>query len=82
MVTDRLQRVQEEGTRSVRSVRSLDRKGRVWSLAERLSEEDVQLLVKEYRAGALRQELADNYKISLSSVGRLLRAHGGRLKDI
>jgi len=82
VVTDRLQRVQEEGTRSVRSVRSLDRKGRVWSLAERLSEEDVQLLVKEYRAGALRQELADNYKISLSSVGRLLRAHGGRLKDI
>ncbi len=40
-----------------------------------------QLLIKEYRAGVLRQELADKYKISLSSVGRLLRKHEARLKD-
>ncbi|MCA1607116.1 MAG: hypothetical protein LC775_16975 [Acidobacteria bacterium] len=62
---------------SVRSERSM----RAWRVSHRLTEEDVQLLIKEYHAGALRQELADTYKISLSSVGRLLRKHGGRLKD-
>ena len=62
------------------SVRS-DRSTRSWKVSHRLSEEDVQLLTKEYRAGALRQELADKYKISLSSVGRLLRKHEARLKD-
>lgn len=81
IATGQLQQAQQEGTPSVRSVRSPDRKGRVWGLAERLSEEDAQLLIKEYHAGALRQELADKYKISLSSVGRLLRTYRGLLKD-
>ncbi|MDQ3886570.1 MAG: hypothetical protein M3308_06070, partial [Actinomycetota bacterium] len=62
------------------SVRS-ERSTRVWKVSHRLTEEDVQLLIKEYHAGALRQELADRYKISVSSVGRLLRKHEAKLKD-
>jgi len=62
------------------SVRS-ERSTRAWKVSHRLSVEDVHLLIKEYRAGALRQELADKNKISLSSVGRLLRKHEARLKD-
>jgi len=62
---------------SVRSERSM----RAWKVSHRLTEEDVQLLIKEYHAGALRQELADRHKISLSSVGRLLWKHGSRLAD-
>lgn len=52
---------------------------RAWKVSHRLTEEDVQLMIKEYHAGALRQELADKFKISLSSVGRLLRRHGAVL---
>jgi hypothetical protein len=62
------------------SVRS-DRSMRAWRVSHRLTEGDVQLLIKEYHAGALRQELADRHKISVSSVGRLLRKHGARLTD-
>lgn len=58
-----------------------DRSMRAWRVSHRLTEEDVQLLIKEYHAGALRQELADRHKISVSSVGRLLRKHGARLTD-
>jgi len=58
-----------------------ERSAQAWKVSHRLSEEDVQLLIKEYHAGALRQELADRHKISVSSVGRLLRKHGARLTD-
>jgi len=58
-----------------------ERSTRAWKVSHRLSEEDVRLLIKKYHAGALRQELADKYKISLSSVGRLLRKHRARLAD-
>lgn len=74
----RLQQAQQEGTPLVRSVRSPDRQGRVWSLAERLSETQVQAIVAGFEAGALRQQLAEQYKISLSSVGRLLHQHRQR----
>jgi len=58
---------------SVRSVRSPDRKGRVWGLTERLSQDDVHKIALSYEAGELRRDIAARYKISLSSVGRLLR---------
>jgi hypothetical protein len=63
----------EPDRRSVRSVRSPNRKGRMWGLAERLSREDVYKIAMSYEAGELRQDIAARYKISLSSVSRLLR---------
>ncbi len=69
---ERARQVEPE-RRSVRGVRSPDRKGRGWGLAERLSEGDVRKIAMSYEAGELRREIAARYKISLSSVGRLLR---------
>jgi len=62
---------------SVASVRSPDRKGRVWGLTGRLSGDDVQKIALNYEAGELRRDIAARYKISISSVGRLLRKWRG-----
>jgi hypothetical protein len=75
VATERLQQAQQDGTPPMRSVRSPDRKGRAWSLAERLSEAQVQAIVAGFDAGTLRCQLAEHYKISVSSVARLLRRH-------
>lgn len=63
----------EPDRRSVRSVRSFDRKGRIWGLTERLSQEDIHKIAQSYEAGELRRDIAARYKISISSVSRLLR---------
>ncbi len=49
--------------------------------AERLAGDGVQALIAAYRAGTTAPELAAKYGVSLSTVKRLLRKHGGRLKD-
>ena len=54
------------GQPSVRSVRSPDRKGRAWSLASRLSEDDMRKIVLSYKAGELRQNIAARRNISIS----------------
>jgi hypothetical protein len=71
----------EHDRRSVRSVRSPDRKGRVWGLAERLSRDDVHKIVMSYEAGELRRDIAARYKISVRSVGRLLRKWRAEQED-
>lgn len=38
-------------------------------------------MIADYRAGSIGKEIAEKYGISLSSVRRLMRKHGGRLKD-
>lgn len=48
----------EPDSRSVRSVRSYDRKGRIWGLAERLSEDNVRKIALSYEAGELRCDIA------------------------
>jgi hypothetical protein len=63
------------------SVSSTGRKPRVWGMEERLSPETITALIADYRAGSIGKEIAEKYGISLSSVRRLLRKHGGRLKD-
>ncbi|MBV9032056.1 MAG: hypothetical protein JO364_17490 [Pseudonocardiales bacterium] len=75
LATRQLERASQDGPdrRSVRSVRSPDRKGRVWGLVEHLSQEEIRKIVLSYEAGELRQDIAARYKISVSSVGRLLR---------
>jgi len=42
-------------------------------LVEHLSQEEIRKIVLSYEAGELRQDIAARYKISVSSVGRLLR---------
>lgn len=63
------------------SVASTGRKPRVWSMEERLSPETITAMIADYRAGSIGKEIAEKYGISLSSVRRLMRKHGGRLKD-
>ena len=63
------------------SVTSTGRKPRVWSMDERLSPETIAAMIADYRAGSIGKEIAEKYGISLSSVRRLMRKHGGRLKD-
>ena len=67
---------------SARSVRSLDRKGRVWGLAERLSRDDVCEIALSYEAGELRRDIAARYEISVRSVGRLLRNWRAEREDV
>lgn len=63
---------------SVRSVRSPDRKGCIWALADRLGQDQVQEIVSTFENGTPRWKIAEQYQISVSSVGRLLRAYRQR----
>jgi hypothetical protein len=47
----------EHDRRSIRSVRSPDRKGRVWGLAEQLSRDDVHKIAINYEAGEFRRNI-------------------------
>lgn len=49
------------------------------SLAQRLTEADIQTLIQRYRNGVTGRELAEYYGCSLSTVKRLLRARGVRV---
>lgn len=64
------------------SVESTGRVGRVHAVSERLGAETVQKIVDQYRSGVIARELAEDYGISLSSVRRLLRKAGARVKDV
>ena len=54
---------------------------RQWSLADRLSPDEVQTIINRYRAGTTAKDLVVKLGISLSSVRRLLGKHGARLSD-
>jgi transposase len=43
--------------------------------------ETVQALIGDYRGGMIGKEVAKKYGVSLSRLRRLLKKHGGRLKD-
>jgi hypothetical protein len=51
---------------------------RVWRVSDRVSETDLCSLITSYRAGTTVDALAEQFKISKSSVKRLLRQHGIR----
>lgn len=71
-------RIRDGGEAGVRgSVRS-DRAPRPWRVGDRLSEADVGGMVSSYQAGMTARELAEHFKISKSSVKRLLRERGVR----
>ena len=48
---------------------------RPWRVRDRLSEEDIQTLIKEFQTGTPKHVLAAQYSISLSAVKRLLHQH-------
>lgn len=55
------------------SVHATGRVGRKHGLQDRLTEADVQKIVLSFEAGTPRHKIANEYGISVSSVGRLLR---------
>ncbi len=66
-----------DGACSVRSGRA----PQVWRVSDRLNGTDVQRLISCYRDGVTVRELAEQFKISMTSVKRLLREHRARRKD-
>jgi DNA-directed RNA polymerase specialized sigma24 family protein len=64
-----------------RSVRS-EQTPRVWRVSDRLNEAELHSLVSHYLAGITARELAEQFKISKSSVKRLLRERGIRADSL
>ncbi len=50
---------------------------RQWAMSDRLSPEDVRFIIDLYREGVIAKDVAAKFGISLSSVRRLIRKHGG-----
>lgn len=48
------------------------RRHRAWSLHKRLSPDDIQVMIKDFKAGTSKRELSGRYMISISSVRALL----------
>jgi DNA-directed RNA polymerase specialized sigma24 family protein len=61
----------------VRSVRC-EQAVRLWRVCDRLSAADIDSLIARYRQGLTTRELAEHFKIGMTSVKRLLREHGVR----
>ena len=72
----------QQGPAERRSVQSARKPEARACTAQRLGEEVITQLIEEYQAGAIGKDLAEKYGISLSSIRRLLKRRGGRLKDI
>jgi hypothetical protein len=51
---------------------------RPWRLRDKLSEQDVQAIIREFSAGTSKRVLADRYSISIGSIKRLLQQHNIR----
>ena len=56
-----------------------EHESRPWRVADRLSEDDLQSLIKRYHNGVTRRELAEEFKIGMTTLKRLLREHHARL---
>lgn len=77
LVTGKLARPAEGERAATQGVRAAPRPLRL-----RLGDAVVAELVAEFMAGTTRKELVDRYGVSLSSVVRLLRAHGARRRTV
>lgn len=60
------------------SVRSSGRSPRDWRVSDRLSNQEISMIVMAFSHGTSKRELAERYGISESSVKRLLRWAGVR----
>jgi hypothetical protein len=75
-----VERLKVKDTRTVdtdRSVRS-EQAPRIWRISDRLTEADIHSIVSSYCAGTMAWELAEQFKISKSSVKQILRERGIR----
>lgn len=72
-------RVGGSGRTSVRSVARSSKKPQ--PLQDRLSDDDQRTILERFEAGALQQQLAREYGISVRSVGRLLRKWRARAEQ-
>jgi FixJ family two-component response regulator len=76
-VTDQLVRASHDDQSDVRqSVRSSGGRRRTDLLTSRLGDNDERQLVADFKSGTPKRQLGEQYKISESSVKRLLRRHG------
>ncbi|MBO3733121.1 helix-turn-helix domain-containing protein [Glycomyces sp. NEAU-S30] len=51
---------------------------RPWRLYDRLTSDNIETIVRLYAAGTIHKDLAAKFNISVSSIQRVLRDHGGR----
>jgi len=51
---------------------------RAWQLSDRLTDSDIEAMVRSYLTGSTVRVLAEQHDISVGSVKRLLRQHGAR----
>lgn len=78
---DVLARIAEDDKTDMPGIGASEARTRWWSMADRLSAADIEALAERYRSGVKAAHLAAEYNISLSSVKRLLRAHGVRRRE-
>jgi DNA invertase Pin-like site-specific DNA recombinase len=50
----------------------------VWRVRDRLTDDDVLVLIADFLAGTSKRELAERYGVSFSTVKKILRTHGVR----
>jgi DNA invertase Pin-like site-specific DNA recombinase len=50
----------------------------VWRVRDRLTDDDVRVLIADFLAGTSKRELAGRYDVSFSTVKNILRKHGVR----
>ena len=74
---ERLQVKDVQTADTTRRVRS-EQAPRIWRICDRLSEADIRSLISSYRVGTTARELAEQFKISKSSVKQILRERGIR----
>ena len=57
-------------------------KWNAWQVADRLTQEDIAVLVDAYLAGTTARELAAKYGIGMTTVKRMLRERGVRRRSV
>lgn len=77
---DVLRRIEQGDRTAEQGVRSTGRGGGLSPVRDRLSGEDVSEIIARFRSGVAKHKLAAEYGISPSSVKRILKARGVRLR--
>lgn len=60
------------------SARSVQRGPRIWRVVDRLAESEVRTVVERFEQGTPKHIPADEYEISLTAIGNLLKKHNAR----
>lgn len=75
ILMDKASQDDEPDSRTEDEVRSATR---WWSLRDRFSPEDLQVMIDLYKAGTPAKQVAEKFSVSVRSVTRLLHQHGVR----